>query len=307
MRRPPSTVGLALGGFPVWSVGHMFGPIPTAYTWGYYRSEVSYVFGRRLERAFISRLHAWREAMTRANTCRRLPTFTELTIDTAEEWLKLRTCFHARYNDPPEPPRAPTPTDMAADAGTGLRNVLLWDLAFLMFTQRTPANTSAATTMTKLLTNVARYGDPNGPSPSVLPRTAPGREQLWERQFDGGRERRLLIRQASDTHVEAYSLTPYTSMLTFSGCKVAALRGAAEALHVQMNLTGVPPPRRRAAVALMNWVLRGGRAGNASHGAEDVQQADPLHPQGPAARGEERFVDLQRCSIASVAVAAAAA
>lgn len=48
-----STVNLALAGFPVWSVHHMFGPYPTSYTWGYYRSDVSYVFGNWLNVANV--------------------------------------------------------------------------------------------------------------------------------------------------------------------------------------------------------------------------------------------------------------
>lgn len=43
-----------------------------------------------------------------------------------------RSCLHELHRDPPTPPRAHT-NDMVLDAGTGLTNVVLWDLAFLVF------------------------------------------------------------------------------------------------------------------------------------------------------------------------------
>lgn len=40
-----ATVGLAMAGLTVWSVNHLYGPLPSTYTWGYYRVDVSSVFG----------------------------------------------------------------------------------------------------------------------------------------------------------------------------------------------------------------------------------------------------------------------
>lgn len=142
--------------------------------------------------------------------------------------------------------------------------------------------------MTKLWTNVARYGDPNGIPKSVLPRSDTGYEKAWDREFTGGREQRLMIWNAAEQqHAVAYALKPYTSMQTFSGCKVSP--HSSEALHVQLNFTGVPAPRRQAAIAVMNWVLRGGQVANSSHGVQGDDQR-LSHPTP----GEERYVDMQR-------------
>lgn len=298
-----STVSLPLSGLPVWSVGNLYGPFPTTYTWGYYRTEVSCVFGKWLDGAFLSRLRKVTDAMTRANTCQLIHTYTDLTLDTAEKWLKLRTCYHTRYNDPQDAPGAPTPTVIAQDAGTGLRNVLLSDFVFLLFTQRTYSNRTATTIMMKLWTNLARYSDPNGLSKTALPHRDMGHGQVWEREFKGGREQLLIIRHAEETPHTAHELKPYTSMATFGACGVLS-RGA-EALHVQLNFTGVPPPRRRAAMSLMNWIMRGGGAANSSLGAGDDERG-LVHAQRGSSLNWETYLDLQRSLPARAAEAAAA-
>jgi len=123
-----TTVQLALAGFRVWSVHHMFGPFPTSYTWGYYRADVSCLFGNWLTRSYMNRAKTWAHALTQAHTCDALQAHGKIGISTADNWMFLRTCFHMLMNDPPY-----DPTHTVQDAGTGLRNVLLWDLAFLVY------------------------------------------------------------------------------------------------------------------------------------------------------------------------------
>jgi len=96
-----TTVDLSLAGLPVWSVHHMFGPFPTSYTWGYYRADVSCVFGTGLETAYLQRKHAWAQAWTQAHACNAKKTHGSIAIFTAESWISLRTCFHIQMNDPP--------------------------------------------------------------------------------------------------------------------------------------------------------------------------------------------------------------
>merc|ERR1712224_270171 len=121
------TVGLAVERFPVWSVSHLYGPFPTTYTWGYYRSEVSGVFGKWLDKAHLARLHAWGRSVSSANACRAVRAPAGHRLHTAAAWLALRMCFHAQFNDPRklQPARS---TDMVQDAGTGLSNAVLWGL-----------------------------------------------------------------------------------------------------------------------------------------------------------------------------------
>lgn len=287
-----STVELALAGFSVWSVGNLYEPYPTSCMWGYYRSEVSDVFGTPLDRSFTSRLHRWRDALTRGNTYRAIQTYTHFSLDSAGQWQRLRACFHERFLDLPHPLRAPPDNDSAEGAGEGFSNVLLWDLAFLLFTPGTSSNSTAGTIMPTLWKKLARYADPNGPSTYVVPRADATQASAWDKEYEGGREQRLMLLHAADReHVWACALTPYVSIQSFSGCKVSA--SSSEALYLQMNFTGVPPRRKQAAVALMNWVLRGGRVVNASDGSGDDDRA-VLNAGRPPTRYAEGYLDLQR-------------
>merc|ERR1712178_587701 len=117
-----ATMILAVAGCTVWSVNHLYGPLPTTYTWGYYRSDVSCVFGTWLDKAHIARLRAGTRRVGSASACRLVRAHTDFRLGTAAAWLMLRNCFHAQHNDPPN-------TD--AGLGTwdwhlGLINAVLW-------------------------------------------------------------------------------------------------------------------------------------------------------------------------------------
>merc|ERR1711988_594792 len=91
-----STLSLAVAGDPVWSVNQLYGPFPTTYTWGYYRSDISCVFGKWLDAAHIGRVRAAARFTSTANACREISTLAEFTLHTAAAWLFLRSCFHAQ-------------------------------------------------------------------------------------------------------------------------------------------------------------------------------------------------------------------
>merc|ERR1712080_225744 len=54
------------------------------------------------------------------------------------------------------------------------------------------------------------------------------------------------------------------------GCKVFSSLDS-QALHIQQNLTGLPPPYRQAAIALGNWVLTDGGAAGREHRAGEEE------------------------------------
>lgn len=89
-----TTVSLDVVGLPVRSVNHLYGPFPTTYTWGYYRSDVSCVFGNFLDKRYILRTHAWGQ-----NVCKHQR--TRMHVDpglyTSAAWLGLLTCLHAHF------------------------------------------------------------------------------------------------------------------------------------------------------------------------------------------------------------------
>jgi len=151
-----ASVTLALSSFPVWFINHLYGPFPTTYTWGYYRSDVSGVFGKWLDKTHVASLHAWARAVSTTNACRAARLHQDFRLHTAAAWLMLRNCFHEHFNDPREPPSART-TDMVQDAGTGLTNVVLWDLAFLAFSQPTSLNGTTKSISMYLWANLAQY------------------------------------------------------------------------------------------------------------------------------------------------------
>lgn len=271
-----ATVSLAMAGFPVWSVNHLYGPFPTTYTWGYYRSDVSCLFGKWLDTAHVGRLHAWARGVTSANACQALRTRAGFGIHTSAAWLGLRSCFHARFKDPREPPRART-TDMVKDAGTRLTNVVLWDLAILAFGQQTSPNSTRTGIGMRLWAYLAQFSDPDGPLRlgSRPPHVATERAITW---YTDGLGQRLTIWYTAQPFTAQYALRPYALQPILRGCKVFSSHESKE-LRIQQNLTGLPAPYRQAALALGNWVL-------ADEGATD---------RAYRAR-EEGVYELSRCS-----------
>lgn len=179
-----ATVSLAIAGCPVWSVTHLFGPLPTTYTWGYYRSDVSCVFGNWIDRSHVARLEAVSHIVGSAGACRTIRGNIGFRLLTAADWFALRTCFHAQFNDPREPPSTRA-TDMAPYAGMGLTNVVLWDLAFLIFTRPTFDNNSSPSISTLLCAHLARFSVPNGPSQLDLQHEHVATGQLMAWYTDG--------------------------------------------------------------------------------------------------------------------------
>jgi len=247
-----ATVSLAVAGHSVWSVNHQYGPLPTTYTWGYYRSDVSCVFGKFLDQAYIARLHAGTRIASTASSCRTVSAYADFKLHSAAAWLVLLNCFHALIDDPHDPPIART-TEMMLDAGTGLTNVVLWDLAFLALARPTFLNNTTASIMTELSAHLARYSDPNGPS-QLGPRcehAVPEPAITWYADRLG---QRVTILYTAQPFTEAYALRPYALQRMLRGFQLLSPRGS-DVLHIQKNLTGLPAPYRQAAIALGNWVL----------------------------------------------------
>lgn len=285
-----SSVGLAVAGHKVWAVNHLYGPLPTSYKWGYYRSEVSCVFCTWVDRAHIARLRAGTRFVSSTQPCRAVAALTDFRLHTAAAWLTLRKCFHEHLGDPHKPPRGRN-TDVMLDAGSGLRNVVLWDVAFLAFAQPTSHNSTTRSVSMRLWAHLARYADPNGP-PRRGPHHGVRPTEHATTWYADGLAQRLTLWYNAQPYAEPYALRPYALQQKLRGCNVLALRDAA-ALPIQPNLTLPAAPQRQAGIALGNWVLADARAaGRGAHGL-----AAGLHDGPPRCGGRER---LARAAAAEV-------
>lgn len=268
-------VALAVTGCPVLSVNHLYGLFPTTDTWGYYRSDISCVFGKWLDTVRVAMLHGWGRAVASARPCRTVRRHGGFRLQTATAWLALRTCFHARFNDPRESPSTCT-TDMLDDAGAGLTNVVLWDLAFLALAPQASLNSTTTSISARLWAYLASYADPGGLSRWGFPRLQPATHQARARHVDGPGQR-LTIWYSAQPFTEAYALRPYSLPRILRGCKVFSSRES-PAVRIQQNPTGLPPPHRRAATALGSWVLTDGGAARRGYRAERAEE--PRSPRG---------------------------
>lgn len=95
-----ATLSLVIARHRVWSVHYLYGPLPTTYTWGYYRSEVSVVFGTWLDKAHKARLQSGTRVAGPSTACRNVSWILNFVLHTARAWLLLRKCFHAQLGDP---------------------------------------------------------------------------------------------------------------------------------------------------------------------------------------------------------------
>lgn len=152
---------------------------------------------------------------------------------------------------------------MVQDAGTGLTNVVLWDLAFRAFAQHSSLNSTATWFSTELWSILMQYSDPNGPSRvgPHTPQAAPQKAITW---FADGFGQRLTIWNTAQPFTEPYALRPYALQQMLRGCKVYSSR-ASPALRIQQNLTGLSAPYRQAASGLGNWVLADAVAADRRH------------------------------------------
>lgn len=261
-----ATVSVAMAALPVWSVHHLYGPLPTSYTWGYYRWDVSCVLDKWIDRAHIARLRAGTRFVGSANTCRGVSSQPDFKLHSAPSWFVLRSCFHVQLHDPHNPPTVRT-THMMLDGGTGLTNVVLWDLAYLGFVKHTFSNRTTAWICTKPWANLARYGDPDGPSQkgqrshgaSIDKATTSYAEEL---------EQRFTIWYTVEPFKESYALAPCDLQRMPRGCKVLSSRDT-QTFHIQQNLTAFTT-HRRTAIALGNLVLADGRT--TAPGLDDERQ-----------------------------------
>lgn len=67
----------------VWFINNLYGPLPTTYTWGYYRSDVSFVFGKWLDKAFIASIHAGTRIVSTARACRAVTAYATVMLHTS--------------------------------------------------------------------------------------------------------------------------------------------------------------------------------------------------------------------------------
>lgn len=144
---------------------------------------------------------------------------------------------------------------MGQDAGSGLRNVLLWDLSFLGIAQHTYGNVTTTTISMKLWAHLARFSDPNGASQQLPTSTSQLREWVpaWKPEFTDGREQRLTLWYGAEPNAVSHASRYYISIKMFNGCKLHS--PDFEAGRTQQNLTGVAPQFRHAAIALGKWLL----------------------------------------------------
>jgi len=166
--------------------------------------------------------------------------------------MELRRCFHTQVNVLPHPQRELLTDDLVQDAVTGLRNVLFWDLAFILFPHHgcnaSDAKVDRQAIMTLLLwTNFARYSDPNGPIRSVSRRQS----RAWQPEFSDGLEHLLTIRCV----LKLCATYAKSSVLRTSaaGCKLGFW--SSHAMLHQFNFTALPPTQRLAVIALVNHVM----------------------------------------------------
>lgn len=250
-----TTVSLAVMGFPVRSVNHLYGPFPTTYTWGYYRSDVSCLFGTFLDKGIVMRQQAWRRDACKNHRTRGL---VDPGLYPSAAWFGLLTCLHAHFNDPREPPSA-RPTDIVQEAGTGLTNVVLWDLAFLDFAPATSHYTTKAT-MDR------HYGGHMQCYTFVFLNVALFRPALTAGETHG-LETHFRIWYTADPFSEEYALGNYSLTQRLRGCKVFSSRDS-DVMRIQQNLTGLTAEQRQAADALVEWVLADSGAERAPVAAE---------------------------------------
>lgn len=311
-----TTVSLAVARCPVWTVNHLYGPFPTTYTWGYYRSDVACVFGNRFDKAYIARLHAGTRLITSAEACRgvRPPktagrpkahtTHAHFHLHNAVAWLTFRKCFHAHLNDPRTPPSART-TDMVLEPGTGLTNVVLWDLAFIAFSQSELLNSNTTYICMQLWAHFARYSDPNGPTGTELDpghnssahhathTASAGAVMGWHERAvtwqTDGLGQHLTIRYTAQPFTEPYLMRPYLLQQKLRGC--IDMSHSSETMYTQQNLTGLHPQKRRAAIKLGNYLI----AADQGHLAEEEElheQRDRLQRQQHPRHRRRRTDDL---------------
>lgn len=121
---------------------------------------------------------------------------------------------------------------MMLDAGTGLSNVVLWDLAFVAFAQPTFVNHTTASITTQLWAHFARYRDPNGePQGGICTKCATTERPVTWYTGGLGLEQRLTIWYTAQPFTEAYVIRPYALHKIMSGCKVLP-SGESNILHI---------------------------------------------------------------------------
>lgn len=106
-----------------------------------------------------------------------------------------------------------------------MTNVMLWDLALLVFHQKTSNNSSRTSISTQLWAHLALYSDPNGPLRTGRRHPHAAAEVKSMAWYWDGLGHRLTIWSTAQPYTEAYALRPYPLRQVLRGCKLFSSRG----------------------------------------------------------------------------------